>query len=253
MIDGNGGNDIANLGAGDDRFVWDPGDGSDTVEGRKGADTMTFNGSGANEHFGLSASGTRTRLVRDVGAITMNFDGIERVDVNSLGGNDVVTVDDLAATKVRTVNHDDRRSAARCPTRAPTRRSSTRRTPTTPSRPWARPAVLRSPAWRPTVNVTHAEAAQRRPDHQRLGRRRPAWTASTLGADTMKLTQDGGAGTTRCSAAAATTSLGGDGDDSLDGNQGNDTALDGAGDDSLHLGSGRRQRHHRGPGRPPTR
>jgi Ca2+-binding RTX toxin-like protein len=45
-IDGNGGNDIANLGAGDDRFIWDPGDGSDTVEGRKGADTMAFNGSG---------------------------------------------------------------------------------------------------------------------------------------------------------------------------------------------------------------
>ncbi len=48
-IDGNGGNDVANLGAGDDRFIWDPGDGSDTVEGRRGADTMTFNGSGANE------------------------------------------------------------------------------------------------------------------------------------------------------------------------------------------------------------
>ena len=147
-IDGNGGNDIANLGAGDDRFVWDPGDGSDTVEGRKGADTMTFNGSGANERFGLSASGTRTRLVRDVGAITMDFDGIERVDVNSVGGNDVVTVDDLAATKVRTVNHDEALGGA-SPTRAPTRRSSTRRTPTTPSRPWAPPAALRSPAWRP--------------------------------------------------------------------------------------------------------
>ncbi len=50
-IDGNGGNDVANLGAGDDRFIWDPGDGSDTVEGRRGADTMTFNGSGANESF----------------------------------------------------------------------------------------------------------------------------------------------------------------------------------------------------------
>ena len=68
---------------------------------------MTFNGSGANERFRLSANGTRTRLVRDVGAITMDFDGIERVDVNSLGGNDVVSVDDLAATKVRTVNHDE--------------------------------------------------------------------------------------------------------------------------------------------------
>jgi Ca2+-binding RTX toxin-like protein len=106
-IDGNGGNDSANLGAGDDRFIWDPGDGSDTVEGRKGADTMAFNGSAVGERFRVAANGTRTRLTRDVGAITMDFDGIERVDVASLGGNDVLNVDDLAATKVRTVDHDE--------------------------------------------------------------------------------------------------------------------------------------------------
>ena len=105
-IDGNGGNDVADLGAGDDRFIWDPGDGSDTVEGRRGADTLTFNGDVA-ESFRVSANGARTRLTRDVGAITMDFDGIERVDVNSLGGNDVLSVDDLAPTKVRTVNHDE--------------------------------------------------------------------------------------------------------------------------------------------------
>ena len=59
MIDGNGGNDLADLGAGDDRFIWDPGDGSDTVEGRRGADTMTFNGSNVDESFRLSANGAR--------------------------------------------------------------------------------------------------------------------------------------------------------------------------------------------------
>src|SRR6266545_335708 len=37
-IDGNGGNDLALLGAGDDTFVWDPGDGSDTIEGQAGTD-----------------------------------------------------------------------------------------------------------------------------------------------------------------------------------------------------------------------
>ena len=47
------------------------------------------------------------RLTRDVGNITMDVDGMERVDVNSLGGNDVLTVDNLAATKVRTVDHDE--------------------------------------------------------------------------------------------------------------------------------------------------
>ena len=85
-IDGNGGNDRADLGAGDDRFIWDPGDGSDKVEGRKGADAMTFNGSGANESFRLSANGRRTRLTRDVGDIRMNFDGIETVDLTPRAG-----------------------------------------------------------------------------------------------------------------------------------------------------------------------
>ena len=34
-IDGNGGNDAARLGAGADTFVWDPGDGSDTIKVRR--------------------------------------------------------------------------------------------------------------------------------------------------------------------------------------------------------------------------
>src|SRR4051794_41482223 len=36
FIDGNTGNDTANLGAGADTFQWDPGDGSDTIEGQVG-------------------------------------------------------------------------------------------------------------------------------------------------------------------------------------------------------------------------
>src|SRR5436309_14154010 len=38
------GNDLALLGAGDDVFVWNPGDGSDTVEGQDGLDSLQFNG-----------------------------------------------------------------------------------------------------------------------------------------------------------------------------------------------------------------
>ena len=34
VVDGNGGADVGDLGRGDDVFVWDPGDGSDVVEGR---------------------------------------------------------------------------------------------------------------------------------------------------------------------------------------------------------------------------
>jgi len=105
-IDGNGGNDLALMGAGDDTFVWDPGDGSDTVEGQFGADTMRFNGAGIAERIGLSANGRRLRLFRDVGTVTMDTDGVERVDVNALGGPDLVAVDDLSGTDVKDVNID---------------------------------------------------------------------------------------------------------------------------------------------------
>ena len=105
-IDGNGGNDLALMGAGDDTFVWDPGDGSDTVEGQFGADTMRFNGAGIAERIGLSANGRRLRLFRDVGTVTMDTDGVERVDVKALGGPDLVAVDDLSGTDVNDVNID---------------------------------------------------------------------------------------------------------------------------------------------------
>jgi Ca2+-binding RTX toxin-like protein len=105
-IDGNGGNDLALLGAGADTFVWDPGDGSDTVEGQGGTDTMLFNGANIAERVDLSANGHRLKFFRDAGNITMDTNGVERVDFNALGGADVVTVNDLSGTDVSRVNVD---------------------------------------------------------------------------------------------------------------------------------------------------
>ena len=76
------------MGAGDDTFVWDPGDGSDSVEGEAGADTMRFNGADAAEQVDLSANGNRLRFFRDPANITMDTAGVERVDFNALGGAD---------------------------------------------------------------------------------------------------------------------------------------------------------------------
>ena len=71
------------MGAGDDVFVWDPGDGSDVVEGGDGrSDTLRFNGTAAAEQFTLSANGNRLRLFRDVGNVTMDTAGVELVDLN---------------------------------------------------------------------------------------------------------------------------------------------------------------------------
>ncbi len=105
-IDGNGGNDVGLLGNGDDTFVWDPGDGSDIVEGQNGIDTMLFNGANGAEQVDLSANGERLRFFRTQGTITMDTDGVETVDFNALGGADLVTVNDLSGTDVSKVNVD---------------------------------------------------------------------------------------------------------------------------------------------------
>jgi Ca2+-binding RTX toxin-like protein len=106
VVTGGRGNDTAFLGAGDDTFIWNPGDGSDTVEGQAGSDKLVFNGSNANENIDISANGSRARLFRDVGNVTMDLNGVEELDVNGLGGADTVTINDLTGTGINKVAID---------------------------------------------------------------------------------------------------------------------------------------------------
>jgi Ca2+-binding RTX toxin-like protein len=106
LVSGGTGTDTAMLGAGDDTFVWNPGDGSDTVEGQGGQDTLQFNGSNVGENIDLSANGSRVRLFRDVGNVTMDVNGVEQINVVALGGADNLTINDLTGTDVTTVNID---------------------------------------------------------------------------------------------------------------------------------------------------
>ncbi len=97
-VDGNQGADTVLLGADDDTATWDPGDGSDIVEGEGGDDTLVFNGAPAAETFALSAVGVRLQLTRNLGAIVMDMDDLETVTLNASGGADTITVNDLTAT-----------------------------------------------------------------------------------------------------------------------------------------------------------
>ena len=106
FVDGNGGADTAFLGNGNDTFVWDPGDGNDTVEGGSGFDTHVFNGAGGNEIFAATPNGRRVRFTRNTGNIVMDLNDIEALDVNTLGGTDSVTIDDLAGTGLTDVTVD---------------------------------------------------------------------------------------------------------------------------------------------------
>jgi hypothetical protein len=97
-VDGNAGDDVGILGSDRDSFIWDPGDGSDVVEGQGGTDTLVFNGSGASENFEFLRNAGRLLFLRDVGSILMDTDKGEKVDLNALGGADNTIVNNLAGT-----------------------------------------------------------------------------------------------------------------------------------------------------------
>ena len=106
-ITGGRGNDTAQLGAGDDRFIWNPGDGSDVVDGQDGFDTLHFNGANISETINISAAKAgHASFERNVAAIDMDLDNIERIEFVALGGADTITVDDLSKTDVKQVALD---------------------------------------------------------------------------------------------------------------------------------------------------
>jgi len=106
VVTGGPGNDTAFLGSGNDRFVWNPGDGSDVVHGQSGFDTLEFNGAAGNENVNISANGEHATFFRDAGNITMDLDGVERIEFAALGGADNIVVNDLTGTDVKQVAID---------------------------------------------------------------------------------------------------------------------------------------------------
>jgi Ca2+-binding RTX toxin-like protein len=195
--DGNGGADTAILGSGRDTFVWDPGDGSDRVEGRRGTDKLTFNGSNAAEVMGLSPNGFRARFTRDMGNIVMDLNDIERVDTTMLGGDDQMVVNGTGnRDAIDVTGGAGHVSVAGLRTRVNLRGAD-----------------------RLTVNG--------RGDGDRID-------ASALPAGTVRYTADGGANGDRLLGSRGDdVLLGGDGADVLDSNAGDDVAFLGAGDDSF--------------------
>jgi Ca2+-binding RTX toxin-like protein len=92
------------MGAGDDTFVWNPGDDNDTLEGEDGFDTMLFNGANVAEEINILANGERALFTRNIANVTMDLNDVEAIDFNALGGADNITVHDLSGTDVVEVN-----------------------------------------------------------------------------------------------------------------------------------------------------
>ena len=231
-INGGPGADHVQLGAGDDRFVWDPGDGSDVVDGGDGHDAMAFNGSNAAEQFHLSANGSHARFTRDVGAITMELNGLEQVDVASVGGNDTLTVDDLTGTEVKMVNNDLAATLGGTTAGAGIAETIVNGTGgndnIVASGSGGSASVTGLAA---QVNIVHGDVSRDELGINALGGDDHV-DATGMHANALKLDVDGGAGNdTILGGAGADVIRGGDGNDVIDGNQGADVVLLGAGND----------------------
>jgi Ca2+-binding RTX toxin-like protein len=234
VVDGGRGNDQADLGAGDDRFVWDPGDGSDTVEGAAGNDTLDFHGSNVTENLAVAPNGARVRFTRDVGAVTMDLDAVETIDLASLAGADVLNVGDMTGTGLRAITEGEASTVGG----------------TTPAS-GAHSVIVNGTSAADSVTIAGSATISGL-----------TATVSIIHADptTAALTIDGNAGPDTISAAATTaggvpltinggddadTITGGAGDDVVNGGRGNDVAMLGRRQRSVCLESGRRQRHRR--------
>ena len=229
-VDGNRGNDVGLLGGGDDTFVWDPGDGSDIVEGQAGSDTMLFNGSNAGERIDLSANGGRLRFFRDVGAVTMDTNEVETVDLRALGGADVVTVNDLTGTGVTSVKTDLAATGGGGdgqPDQVIVDGTGAADSVRVAS---AVDGVANVTGLAASVAIARAEVASNDTLTINALAGDDAVDASGLAADAIKLTADGGAGDD--------VLIGGEGDDVLNGGAGDDVLVGGPGIDILDGGPG---------------
>src|SRR5205823_5522598 len=87
-------------GNGNDTFIWNPGDGNDTVDGQAGFDTLEFFGKNSGETFSIDPndSGGAT-FTRTNG--TIDLTSVERIQFDAQGQSaDNITINDLTGTGV---------------------------------------------------------------------------------------------------------------------------------------------------------
>ncbi|MFM9915188.1 MAG: hypothetical protein ACKVOX_05215 [Rhizobacter sp.] len=101
LLFGGVGNDVLTGGAGDDqmfgeggndRMVWNPGDGTDLMEGGADVDTAEVNGGNGSETFTITANGARVRFDRVSPApFSLDIGTTENLVLNANGGDDDIS------------------------------------------------------------------------------------------------------------------------------------------------------------------
>ena len=223
VLFGDNGNDQALMGADDDSFQWNPGDGNDTLEGQDGVDTMLFFGANVAENVDIVANGGRVLFLRNVATVTMDLDDVENIDFRALGGADNIVVGDLSGTDV-TANGLDLSGSSGGGDGAVDTITVNGSQGDDVFGAAGNAGGVNVVGLSAETNISFPEQANDRLTLNALGGN-DVVDATSLEADSIQLTMNGGLGTDRI--------LGSEGDDLMNGGDGNDFALMGAGDDSF--------------------
>ena len=233
-----GGRGADTLNGGDGNDLVDGNGGNDSVEGGAGFDTLSFNGSAGADQLRLTADGARARLTRDVGASALDSGGVERLDIAPLGGDDTLTLGDVAGTGVQEVHPDLAGGSDRLILDGTSKDDIVNAISATAGRT----SIIGLPAF---VDVVNADPASDELTINGLAGNDRIDASGT--ANAFKLVADGGPGNDNLfGGSGADTLSGGDGNDFVDGKRGADVVNLGAGNDLVSDAGRRRPRHARG-------
>ena len=219
VITGGTGNDVGLGGAGNDLFIWNVGDGNDTINGGTDFDTLRLIGSKAGDTIAIAANGTLTEIAAPGG---VNLDvSVEHIDIRALDGADSIDIGDLSATNVEAVTVDlaatlgGKTADAKIDTVTVSGGNGIDTLGVESTKDGR--VVVHGPTY--DVSVTHFGKTDQLVINGLGGA--DAIGAATLAAGKIALTLDGG-----------------DGNDTLVGSAGSDTVIGGDGDDTASLGAG---------------
>lgn len=95
-VNGGPGDDTLLGGPLGETFVWNPGNGSDTITAGAGVDLLLFNGANVAEIFSIVAEAPGFGLLRNIATVHVHAQGVESLTLSALEGTNTITIGNLA-------------------------------------------------------------------------------------------------------------------------------------------------------------